>query len=285
MPLQDTHPTPAFGGFGIRQENCQSDAFVGDVLDAMRPVIRERLLYFWSKSIRGADFFISAIGPALSVYGRHSRVLRPDGTEVTVRDFLDIVRRESTTVALEQVLGGADLGAIDPVTRQYLTWVWSYSRTPLDAGEAIALCLATGASYDDTTRDHSIAAEGRERSKKVVRLRTIRQRATEDDDFGYGTSARPAPLIDQLQYAAWLWSQNLTDRLGAYRGDLGETRWPALRTLGQAVAECLPDGDEDRRIILGLLGSSVSATAPANSRATQTVGAMLPGFETDDTNG
>ena len=69
----------------------------------------------------GADFFISAIGPALSVFGRYDRVLRPDGTTVTVRDFLDIVRRESTTVALEQVLHGADLGVMDPVTRQYVT--------------------------------------------------------------------------------------------------------------------------------------------------------------------
>ena len=265
-----------------KRDTVADDTFLGDLIKEMSPVIRERLLYFWSKGIRGADFFISAIGPALSVYGRYSRVLRPDGTDVTVRDFLDIVRRESTTVALEQVLGDADLGAIDPVTRQYLTWMWSYSRSPLDAGGAIALCLATGATYDDTTREHSIAAERRERNKKVVRIRTIRQRATEDEDLGIGTAARPASLIDQLQYAAWLWSQNHADRLGAYRSDLGETCWSALRTLGQAVAECLPDGDEDRRIILGLLGSSVSATAPTDSHVTQTAGAMLPGFEVEE---
>ena len=259
----------------------KSPGFLGDVLEAMRPVIRERLLYFWSKGIRGADFFISAIGPALSVFGRYDRVLRPDGTTVTVRDFLDIVRRESTTVALEQVLHGADLGVMDPVTRQYVTWIWSYSRAPLDAGEAIALCLATGASYADTTRSASIAAEAREKSKKVVRLRSVRQRAMEDDDLGFGTAARPAPLIDQLQYAAWLWGQNRGGDLGSYRGSLGETRWEALRTLGQAVAECLPDGDEDRRIINGLLGSGVRVVASAGNgrpEPPQPAGAQLPGF-------
>ena len=266
-----------------KREEDAGEEFLGDVLTEMRPVVRERLLYFWSKGVRGADFFISAIGPALSVFGRYRRVLRPDGTEVTVRDFLDIVRRESATVALEQVLHGADLGVIDPVTRQYVTWVWSYSRAPLDAGEAIALCLATGASYDDTTRSNSIAAEGREKSKKVVRLRTIQQRASQDDDLGYGTAARPAPLVDQLQYAAWMWGQNRTADLGGYRGSLGETRWEALRTLGQAVAECLPDGDEDRRIINGLLGSGVMAATPPANAATTTApaGAPLPGFESD----
>ena len=268
-----------------KREETSDEAFLGDVLEEMGSVIRERLLYFWSKGIRGADFFISAIGPALSVFGRYRRVLRPDGTEVTVRDFLDIVRRESTTVALEQVLHGADLGGIDPVTRQYATWAWSYSKAPLDAGEAIALCLATGASYDDTTRAHSITAEGREKSKKVVRLRSIRQRATEDEDLAHGTPARPAPLIDQLQHAAWLWGQNQTSELNGYRSSLGETRWAALRTLGQAVAECLPDGDDDRRIILGLLGSNVMSAAPPTNGQTASpnkrAGAQLPGFETD----
>ena len=156
--------------------------------------------------------------------------------------------------------------------------MWSYSRAPLDAGEAIALCLATGAAYDEMTRSHSIAAEAREKSKKVIKLRTIRQRAMDDDDLGYGSPARPTPLVDQLQHAAWLWSQNMADRLSLYRGELGESRWTALHTLGQAVAECLPDGDEDRRIILGLLGSSVMAATPPEQSATQAP-PMLPGFE------
>ncbi len=265
-----------------KREGQPTDAFLSDVMEEMRPVIRERLLYFWGKGIRGADFFISAIGPALSVFGRHSRVLQPDGSEVSVRDFLNIVRRESTRVALEQVLQGADLGQVDPLTQHYVTWVWSYSRAPLDAGEAIALCLATGAAYDEMTRAHSIASEIKEKSKKIVKLRTIRQRAMDDEDLGNGSPARPTPLIDELQHAAWLWSQNLTGRLAEHRGRLGETRWSAIQTLGQAVAECLPDGDEDRRIILGLLGSNVmAATSRPNGgdSRTQPAGARLPGFD------
>ena len=264
-----------------KPEGEPTEAFLSDVMAEMRPVVRERLLYFWSKGIRGADFFISAIGPALSVFGLHSRVLRPDGEAVTVREFLDIVRRESTDVALEQVLHGADLGVIDPVTRQYVTWVWSYSKAPLDAGEAIALCLATGAAYDEITRPHAIATEGREKSKKTIKLRTIRERAMDDEDLGYGSPARPTPLIDQLQYAAWLWGQNQTDRLAAYRGELGETRWTALQKLGQAVTECLPDGDEDRRIIRGLLSSNIIGIASQPGGPPLPAGARLPGFDED----
>jgi hypothetical protein len=247
----------------------------------MRASILDRLLAFWRANIRGADFFISAIGPALSVYGRHSRVLRPDGSDVTVREFLDLVRREATQVALEQVLHGADLGVVDPVTRQYVTWVWGYSRAPLAAGEAIALCLATGADYRQVVRPGSIAVEAKDKSKKVVRLRTIRERGRDDDGLGVDSPARPAALIDQLQRAANLWSANRMEELGVYRAELGETRWAALRTLGQAVAECLPDGDEDRRLIFGLLGSNVrvNGSRANDPRGEEAVKVPLPGFE------
>ena len=213
--------------------------------------------------------------------------MRPDGSAVSVRDFLDIVRRESTDVALEQVLHGADLGQMDPITRQYVTWIWSYSRAPLDTGEAIALCLATGAAYDEMTRAHSIAAESREKSKKVVRLRSIRQRAMDDEDLGNMSAARPTPLIDQLQQAAWLWSQNLSDRLDHLQSRVGrDSHWSAMRTLGQAVAECLPDGDDDRRIIRGLLGSNVMAAGPlaqwARQPSPQTERVRLPGIDENE---
>ncbi len=263
---------------------ARADAFLGDLLAEMRPAIDDRLRYFWAHGIRGADFFISAIGPGLSVFGRHTNVLRPDGHEVTPGEFIDLVRRESTRVALEQVLQGTDLGIVDPLTQQYVTWVWSYSRAPLDAGEAIALCLATGADYGQVVRPESIAVEAREASKKVVKLRTIRERGREDEFLGLSTPARPAPLVDQLQRAAHLWSQNKMDELGTYRQELGETRWGALRVLGQAVAECLPDGDEDRRLIFGLLASNVRV--PATPSATASAGPgfgsarqPLPGFE------
>jgi adenine-specific DNA methylase len=254
------------------------EAFLGDVIGEMRPVIRERLLYFWSKGIRGADFFISAIGPALSVFGRRSRVLRPSGEEVTVREFLDLVRKEATDVALEQVLGGNVMGVLDALTRHYVTWVWSYSRAPLDAGETIALCLATGADYGEAVRPGSIAVEAKEKSKKMVKLLTIRERGSREENLGLDTPARPAPLIDQLQRSAYLWGQNRPDQLGAFRAALGETRWSALRTLGQAVAECLPQDDEDRRLILGLLGSNVMASAAVQAAARDRI-ATKPRFE------
>ena len=52
---------------------------LGRFARSFKPVAKERLDFFWSQGIRGADFFISAIGPALSVFGQYVQVKKLDG--------------------------------------------------------------------------------------------------------------------------------------------------------------------------------------------------------------
>ena len=85
------------------------DATVGsglwdDVRQELKTTAQERLDFFWNQGIRGADFFISAIGPALSVFGKYERVTKLSGEEVTVGQFLDEVRSLVTGYALTKIL-------------------------------------------------------------------------------------------------------------------------------------------------------------------------------------
>ena len=85
-----------------KRDEAAPEAFLGDVLDEMRPVIRERLLSFWAQGIRGADFFISAIGPALSRLwtaptGAQSRRLRGFGTRLPRHRTARVDRRRAGT--------------------------------------------------------------------------------------------------------------------------------------------------------------------------------------------
>jgi adenine-specific DNA methylase len=93
------------------------DGFWDDVRQELRPVAQERLDFFWNQDIRGADFFISAIGPALSVFGKYERVTKLSGEEVTVGQFLDEVRSLVTNYALTKILHTPHTAAIDPESR------------------------------------------------------------------------------------------------------------------------------------------------------------------------
>jgi adenine-specific DNA methylase len=117
-----------------------------DVRQELQQVAKERLAFFWSEGIRGADFFISAIGPALSVFGKYQRVTKLSGEDVTVGQFLDEVRSLVTNYALTKILKTTHTANIDPESRFYVVWQWSYGDAKVPADEAFKLAQALRAS-------------------------------------------------------------------------------------------------------------------------------------------
>ena len=114
-----------------RRRNLEAkDGLWDDVRQELRQVAQERLDFFWNQGIRGADFFISAIGPALSVFGKYERVTKLSGEEVTVGQFLEEVRSLVTNYALAKILHTTHTAAIDPESRFYVVWQWSYGDVP-----------------------------------------------------------------------------------------------------------------------------------------------------------
>jgi hypothetical protein len=64
--------------------------------------VREKLAQFWEEGIRGADFFMSAIGPAVEAFGKYARVEKLSGEPVTVAELLEYVRKVVSEFALER---------------------------------------------------------------------------------------------------------------------------------------------------------------------------------------
>jgi len=87
-----------------RVRKAESEGYLDDVRQELTVTIRERLDFFWQQGIRGADFFISAIGPAVSVFGRYSRVYNLDGSPVGVGELLDLVQEMVSEYALDRII-------------------------------------------------------------------------------------------------------------------------------------------------------------------------------------
>jgi len=115
-----------------------------DIRQELKTVAQERLDFFWNQGIRGADFFISAIGPALSVFGKYERVTKLSGEEITVGQFLDEVRGLVTNYALTKILHTTHTAAIDSESRFYIVWKWSYGDENVPADESFKLSQALG---------------------------------------------------------------------------------------------------------------------------------------------
>jgi len=207
--------------------------------------VRAKLAQFWAEGIRGADFFMSAIGPAVEEFGKYARVEKLSGEPVTVTELLEYVRKVVSEFALERVLGSAQLGGLDAPTRFYLLYRWTYNHARVPFDEARKLAQGVGVELEKLWGEGGLV----QREKEYVRVPTPLQRAKSTN---FTRKTKFETMIDALHYAMWLWDQNERKRLldhllKTYGSD--EIFWQ----VAQAIAEVLPEGDEEKRLLQGLL--------------------------------
>jgi putative DNA methylase len=243
-----------------RPENA-SVGWYAQVRAELEQVVRERLQAFWKAGIRGADFFISAIGPAVGVFGKYRKVMRPDGSEITVGQLLEETRGIVSAFALEQM----GLASLDEPTRFYMLYRWAYGGDALSFDEANKLAKSAGAELDALAEECLVA-----RTRDVVhvpifaeRVRHTRfknsiQQAVDDGKFA------TLPEIDHLHLLLYLWRRGETELLSSLlgRGGILSEEHPLWRT-AQALLEVeqAHAGDalhEEATALAQLLGSKRS---------------------------
>jgi len=217
----------------------------GKVRREIEDRISRKLAQFWDEGIRGADFFMSAIGPAVEAFGKYERVEKLSGEPVTVAELLEYVRKVVSEFALERILRSAQLGGVDGLTRFYLLWRWTFNhaRVPFDEARK----LATGAGVELT--ENWDAGGLVQKQKDHVVVLSPQERARDDR---FARQDRFTTMIDALHRAVALWERNRTKELAEHLAETyggNEVFWQ----VAQAISEALPDGDKEKQALQGLL--------------------------------
>jgi adenine-specific DNA methylase len=220
-----------------------------DVRQELQQVAKERLAFFWSEGIRGADFFISAIGPALSVFGKYERVTKLSGEDVTVGQFLDEVRSIVTNYALTKILKTTHTANIDSESRFYVVWQWSYGDAKVPADEAFKLAQALGMSTEIMWDRTGVLEKLGENVQAVPVAKRMKVKGLGEPD----PNGAPASLIDVLHRMCVFREQGDTQGMTEFLTRSGQAQNPALWLVAQAVSEILPDGDKEKQLMQGLL--------------------------------
>jgi adenine-specific DNA methylase len=223
-----------------RKRTTEEIGDFGEVQEVIRRKLAEKLPEFWRMGIHGADFFMSAIGPAVEAFGKYAKVVKLSGEAVSVQELLDFARRVTAEFAVRQILENGHLGAVDPETQFYLLWRWSYGQKNLEFDEARKLAQARGVDLELLSR------------KGLVRIQRGITRLLPPEDRERWPE-RPQTMIDALQRAAVFWmrgqEKELDELLENTYGHL-EAFWQ----VAQAIAETLPEEEKERRLLHGLLG-------------------------------
>lgn len=123
------------------REKSDGTARLNDVGD-WRDVLMElpRRIHDWmprlaQEGVVGADAIFSCLGPALEIFSRFSRVEKPNGDVVRLKEYLEYVWAAVSKEAISMIFAGADTTGFEEDARLTAMWLWTIS-SRLSEGES-----------------------------------------------------------------------------------------------------------------------------------------------------
>jgi putative DNA methylase len=230
-------------------------------------IVQERVTSLWKMNLTGADLVIAAVGAGLRAFTRFTRVEYSNGEEVPAERFL----AEVETMVLETILkrlskevggngGTYSLAGVDPVTRFYILWRYTYKYSVLDSGEAII--FANGA-HVELDGPHGLSTGSRallEKKQGKYRLKDYQDRGPDKKLGLQQENGEISPMVDMLQRVLWL-MENRPVELADFLQDTQPNR-EQMRLVAQALAGPALKGGE-----LGMVSPPAELSALAKLTA------------------
>jgi putative DNA methylase len=222
--------------------------YESEVRPELEAIVRERVETFWGLGIAGADLVIACVGAGLRAFTSYGVVEYANGEVVPAERFLQEVEAVVLEAILErlsrEVAGGAarGLAALDPPTRFYVLWRYTFGSADVDAGEAIVFANGTHVELDGSDgltggpRPLAEKKADKKTDKNKVRYRLL-DYATRGVDEKLGLpdqSGQSAPVVDVLQRVLWL-MERAPREISAFLQQVQSGR-EELRLVAQALA-------------------------------------------------
>jgi adenine-specific DNA methylase len=235
--------------------------FYDDVVRDLEKRIAKRLDAFEHMGLTGADYFVSAVGPAFEVFARYDSIVKLSGEEVDVAELMVLARQTVAHHAMRRLLGDESrLATVDAPSLFYITWRWAYGTASLPMDEVFKLEKAFDIDIDALSAGDGLVR----RNGSTVTL------VGPQDRHDLELSSSPA-LVDVLHMACRLWDVGRRSDLETILAATGMAGEPSFWAAATALAEVLPEGDRERTMLLGLTGS--------RDRLTQAAGERDPAYE------
>ncbi len=226
-----------------RKRTENKTAYLNEIKPSIEQRIKEKLDQFWNEGIGGSDFFISAIGPAMEVFGKYESVEKLSGEKVSAKELLEYIRKIVSEYALSQILKSPELGGIDEETRFYLLWRWTYNSAKVHFDDARKLAQAVGIEITEQWGNGFI-----KKDKEFISVLDAKERGVKFLEKGKFEN-----MIDVLHACLLYWEQNKKKAISAILEETMNINNNAFWQVAQAISEVLPEGDKEKQMLQGFL--------------------------------
>ncbi len=224
-----------------RKSKKEEHGFYRDVKKDMAARVESKLETIWKQRMSGADFFISAMGASIQVFGRYEKVTDDSDEPVTTIRLLNDVRKIVTDYAINHVLRGGFGGEVSQITRFYVLWRYAYGHSRVQFGDALKLAQSVGLDLERESSKGLI-----KKDKAFVKVLEPNERKIED----IGSHE----MIDVLHRSALLWKCNKKQNMLRILEESGFGGSDVFYKVAQALVEANP-GSPESRLLSGFLSS------------------------------
>jgi len=242
-------------------------SFYNEIKPQIEKRIHEKLDQFWNEGISGSDFFISAIGPAVEVFGKYAKVEKLSGEVVSVKELLEYVRQVVSEYALSKILKTPQLGGVDQMTRFYLVWRWTYNSGKVPFDDARKLSAAIGINIEQHWIPGGMIVKDKEwievkgpverRTDAIFTKRMIKHFpviAQEVLPFIEETITGEAPtMIDVIQQCLIFWEDSNRIGIAKLLDTSGYRDNNDFWRVTQSISDVLPEGEKEKQLLQGFM--------------------------------
>lgn len=225
-----------------RKLKRESVGFYSDVKEELKRYMNEKLDRLWAEGISGADFFISAIGAGIEVFGKYEKIMDYSGNIIRGDMMLDDIRKIATDYAVQKILHNGFAGEINELTRYYVLFRWEYGLAKVEFDEARKLATSVGIDLAKEWNKKGFIRK----DKEFIYLLGPEERKMEE-------LAESNELIDVLHHVVLLWEKGKNDEMIERLRTSGYGKSDAFYRVAQAISETLPDSSKEKKLLDGFL--------------------------------
>jgi len=225
----------------VRKWNKELIGFYRDVKKELKQYLNKKLEYLWNEGISGADFFISAIGSAIEVYGKYEKVVDDSDKRIPVLILLNDTRKIVTDYTINKVIKGEFSDEISQMTRFYILWRWAYGEAKVPFDDALKMAQSVGIDLEHEWNKGFIVKD-----KEFIRILGPDQRIEKEFLDCHD-------LIDIIHKTLLIWKKEKREDIDKFLEEKGYKNSEVLKRVAQAISESLPQESTEKKWLDGFL--------------------------------